>query len=741
VLGAAKNLEARRGERVETDPSSPTTKPPGRPPGSPPASSGAVLPFRALIVASLILPAVLFALSAWQNRADLEAGAAAQAQRTARLFAEHALKVFESNEQLIRRIDERLAGMGWDEIRASSDLNAYLARVVGETPHVRGLGLVAPDGRIAQVSGVFPLPEIDVSDRDYVRQAAGGGEIAAISTVVEGRISGEALFRISRRTSAGPAGGVVFVSIDPRYFLDFYRSVTGGADSVTMARRDGAVLARDPPVTTGAQTLSPDSGFMRSIAQAERGVYRTTSELDRVERIHAYGPVAPYPVFVSYGLSLTGVAENWRADLLWYGLLTALSSLALVALSVVARRRAAAERRSFLRWQDEARRRETAEAALRQAQKMEAVGQLTGGVAHDFNNLLTVIIGNLDVARRRLAGGDGRALRAVENATQGATRAAALVERLLAFSRRQPIEPQAVDVEDLIRGMADLLRRSLGENVRLDLDLPRGLWPVSTDPNQLENALVNLAVNARDAMPAGGALTISARNADRPSRHVEPGEYVVISVADTGAGMPPDVLERVFEPFFTTKEVGKGTGLGLSQVYGFAKQSDGDVGIESEVGRGTTVRLILPRAASAAAQPGAQADVSPQGGRETLLIVEDDEAVRRFAAETLAEFGYEVLEAADAEAGSALLRDEPRIALLLTDVGLPGTSGRELAVKARAARPGLPVLLITGHAKDDPSEGLDAGLLRKPFSTDDLARAVRRSLDRTAEIALDGRRA
>ncbi len=704
-----------------------------------PAGRLPAAPFYALIIASIVLPLLVFGLAAAQNRSHLEESAEVEARRVARIFAEHALKLFETDEQILRRIDTRLRGMTWDDVRASAEISAFLSRIANETAHLRGAGLVGPDGRLAQLSEA-ETPAVDLSDRDYVREAPGDVPHSYVSSPVVGRISGETLFRVSRRTDEGPEGGVIFVAMDPRYLVDFYRTSTRDGDSVTMARADGMVLVRDPPVTTGTDLLSPGSGLMRSIARGGSGVYRTVSELDRIERIHAYERVGPYAVYVSYGLSLTGVMREWRWNLAAYGLVAVLSSLGLAALSLLALRVALQERRSFQRWQDEARRREAAEAALRQAQKMEAVGQLTGGVAHDFNNLLTVIIGNLDMARRRMRVPDERVSRAVENALQGANRAAALVERLLVFSRRQPLAPRSVDLGTLIAGMEDLLHRSLGENVALSVAIPTGLWPVSTDPNQLETALVNLAVNARDAMPDGGRLAITARNAGADGvPDLEPGDYVTIEVADTGEGMAPEVVERVFEPFFTTKPVGQGTGLGLSQVYGLARQSGGTVAVDSRPGHGTRIRLYFPRAR---ADEGHEAPDAPEpapavgGGRETILVVEDQGDVRRFAVETLRDFGYEVLEAGDAAEGYALLERHRRIALLLTDIGLPGASGRALAERAARLRPDLPVILITGHAGEEPVPA-GAGLLRKPISAANLAGAIRAALDAPARAAAE----
>ena len=389
--------------------------------------------------------------------------------------------------------------------------------------------------------------------------------------------------------------------------------------------------------------------------------------------------------------------------------------------------------------------REQAEEALRQSQKMEAVGQLTGGIAHDFNNLLTVIAGNVDVARRHLGeAGEPRVLRALGNALVGAERAATLTQRLLAFSRRQPLNPRPIDVNRLVTGMSELLHRTLGETVAVETMLAAGLWRVEVDPNQLENAVLNLAVNARDAMPDGGKLTIETANiridreaAGRPGQ-VPPGQYVSLCVSDNGSGMSAETVHRAFEPFFTTKEVGKGTGLGLSMVYGFVTQSGGHVQIHSEEGQGTTVRIYLPRLAGDAAEAEPQAEQRvPEGAHdETILVCEDDDDVRAYTVEILRELGYRVLEAHDAAAALRLLgRPEAKVDLLFTDVVLPGgTTGAELAREARRLRPELGILFTTGYARDAIVHHgrLDPGveLITKPFAYAELAARIREMLDR-----------
>jgi PAS domain S-box-containing protein len=384
-----------------------------------------------------------------------------------------------------------------------------------------------------------------------------------------------------------------------------------------------------------------------------------------------------------------------------------------------------------------------AEEALRQMQKMETLGQLTGGVAHDFNNLLQIVTGNLEILQRNLPEDLVRLRRSADNAMRGAERAAVLTQRLLAFARRQPLEPKAINLNKLVAGMSELLHRTLGETYEVETVLAASLWHVDADPNQLENAIINLAVNARDAMPEGGKLTIETSNTyldhgyAAQNTGVAPGQYVVICVSDTGSGMEAATLDRVFEPFFTTKDVGRGTGLGLSMVYGFVKQSGGHVKIYSEAGQGTTVKLYLPRRSGEVAEEELKAEtLVPEGSREeTILVCEDDDDVRTYSVEVLRELGYRVLEAHDGPSALRLLeRQGGEVDLLFTDVVLPsGMMGDQLAEQARALRPGLKVLFTTGYARNAiVHQGrLDPGveLITKPFSYADLAARIRDLLD------------
>ena len=383
------------------------------------------------------------------------------------------------------------------------------------------------------------------------------------------------------------------------------------------------------------------------------------------------------------------------------------------------------------------------EEQLRQAQKMEAIGQLTGGIAHDFNNLLTGILGSLDLMQKRLRQGrTGELERYANAASTAANRAAALTQRLLAFSRRQPLDPKPVDANRLVTSMEDLLRRSIGESVALEIVTAGALWTTECDPHQLESAILNLAINARDAMPEGGRLTIETCNthldaAIAKAREVRPGQYVCIAVTDTGTGMGADVIARAFDPFFTTKPIGQGTGLGLSMIYGFARQSDGYAKIYSEVGQGTTVKLYLPRHLGEAVEEVDEAtgisDAYRSEAGEVVLVVEDEHAVRDLVVEVLNDLGYRALEAADGPAALEILNSAEKIDLLITDVGLPGLNGRQVADAARAKRPDLQVLFMTGYAENAAIGAgfLDPGMamVTKPFAMEALASRIRQMIE------------
>ncbi|MGQ9371360.1 response regulator [Azospirillum sp. ST 5-10] len=731
------------------------------------------------------LPFVPELSDAWTASSDAPAESLrlllAEALRTARRRAGSAL--------LAQRLNTMLDTGGVRTERAERDRRISLSE--------RYLGLIAAQSRTpvlaldrdgvllalneaaealfgAPAPGTVCLPDrLPPADADRLR--------AAIARVAE--VGAEAQTALSL---PGPAGGTVEldVSLAPLEIGDgAARAVSCVARDVTEQRRTQAALRRSEQafqdlaetlpgfVWTAGPDGRPDyqsrqwhdySGTPPGSTLGDRWVaHLHPDDVDAAQRawdtavatgedyraeLRLRGSDGAYRWFLARARPVHGTAETAPR---WVGTCTEIGELveARTALArtndrleeLVARRTAQLEdaNRKLLAEVEE--RRQT-EAVLHQAQKMEAIGRLTGGVAHDFNNLLQVVGGNLQLVLPGL--GDPAAQRRVQSALAAVERGGKLASQLLAFARRQPLEPTVIDVARLLRGMDDLLRRSLGEAIELETVIAGGLWTTLADPNQLENVVLNLAVNARDAMDGAGRLTFEAGNAMLDDLYaathseVTPGQYVMLAVTDTGCGIPPEMLERVFEPFFTTKPEGKGTGLGLPMVHGFVKQSGGHVKIYSEVGHGTTVKIYLPRAHQAAAEPPADVRAGAGavvGGSETVLVVEDDPQVRATAVEILADLGYRILQAPDAQSALAVVRSGAAIDLLFTDVVMPGPlRSPELARRAREVLPDLAVLFTSGYTENAIVHGgrLDPGvqLLSKPYRREDLARKIRQVL-------------
>ena len=631
-----------------------------------------------LLAAAILLPALLFAFSAWTGYRDTLRTAEARAERTARVLEEHVTKVFESHRLVIQQVRERLRFVDWTRETDRADLYKMLQDLQDDLDQVATITVTDADGRLKASGRTYPAdPNVTFSDRDWFRTLRAGARGAVISRSYIGRQSGQPVFNIAvaLHDKTGAFAGAIAVSVDRRYFEAFYKEVEPDFDhAVTLARADGEILARVP--ASNLTHLPDGSRLLAEAALHSAGHYIGASHIDGVRRVFAYRKVGGYPVYVRFGISTAAVLAPWRRSLVDYGLVSLFSALALAVASWLVVLQSHRERVARRRWQEtaaaletEVAERERVDAQVRQLQKMEAIGRLTGGIAHDFNNLLTAVLGNLELAGRRID--DPRVGRLIANAVDGAQRAATLTSRLLSFSRQQPLQRERVALDVLLAGMKDLLHITLGETIALHVATPAEVWPVAVDVSQLENAILNLAANSRDAMPSGGTLTlttqdcvVSATTDLAAAGEVEPGEYAVVSVRDTGEGMSAQVMAQVFEPFFTTKPIGKGTGLGLSQVYGFARQSGGHVVIRSVVEQGTTIRLFLPRLAPTELTEPADiaASAAPRiaaARGETILVVEDDDMVRTFAVSALREAGYRILEAEDGPSALTLLAANP----------------------------------------------------------------------------------
>jgi two-component system, NtrC family, sensor kinase len=693
---------------------------------------------RLAMAAAIVLPGILFAFGAWATYRNLHALADERLLRSLDVQQEEATKTFELVHLTMDNASQQVAGMSSESIRQNGErLYQRFKKYADAVAVVQSIWIYGADGRTLVSSSVFPPPPQSYADRDYFSAHVKEDVGVFFGQVYPSSFNGEPFFTISQRLPYdGTFLGVLEVSVLPSNFFKFYSALayTRGLQ-YALLREDGLFLARYPAVPAGSETkLGPQTGFRRMVAQSPTGgFYNSTSPVDGVDRRYAIRRLEGTPLYLTAGIENATIRHEWLATMgphLIFGVPATL--FLLLTLFAVLRRTQALY--------SEVDRRAAAEAALRQSQKLEAVGQLTGGIAHDFNNLLTIIIGNLEGLQRQLTEADSKIRRRADNAMHGAQRAATLTKRLLAFSRQQPLTPAPLDINRLLSGLADFLQRALGEEIALEVVGGGGLWLVEVDGAELESTLVNLAVNARDAMPTGGKLTVEATNSylDEAycSRHsdVKPGQYVLLSVSDNGDGMPEEVIRRAFEPFYTTKQAGQGTGLGLSQVYGFVKQSGGHVKIYSELREGTTVKVYLPRFHGEALPDNLPVDTSPRGQTgECILVAEDDADVRSYVVETLTGLGYDVLEARDGDAALRLIKNRKDIGLLLTDVVMPGMNGRQLADEAVTLLPGLKVLYMTGYSRNAiVHQGrLDPGvaLIQKPLSSEQLSAMVRKLLD------------
>jgi len=572
-------------------------------------------PLRGLLAASFAIPALLLALAAWQNFRLVQRQVEERVVMKAGELDEHDLSAFRIYPMVIGWIDDRIRGQDWGSIERNSDLHQFVSNL--ETlPQIDAIWIVDAAGHIRAGGRLFPAPANANMDGNEAFAAQQDKATVFVGRTHIDPLTHDPVFDISRRltTVDGRFGGAIILSARPHYFDDFYAKISDEKEFVAyLLRADGSILAGLPDKRVPA-TFDPSGSFMRAIAAAPDGTpFRAASTEDGTTRIYALHRLSGFPVEVAYGVAIRDVLSAWRANLVNYLLFAVPASLALFGMTWLAARQIQRERVASWRWQTTARRlrremdrRTRAEAELRQVQKLEALGQLTGGVAHDFNNLLTVLQGCLEMLSGRQS--DDRMQARVDLALETVARGESLTRQLLAFARRRPSVVGTLDLDAQLRDMTELLVRTVGSGITIETDLAADLWPIDADPTQIELIVINLAINARDAMPRGGTLRIRTSNLTLPAEDRDgaaPREFVELAISDTGTGMSAEVAERAFEPFFTTKEPGKGTGLGLSMVDGFARQSGGKATIRSEIGRGTTVTLRLRRGRSRDAATGA----------------------------------------------------------------------------------------------------------------------------------------
>jgi two-component system, NtrC family, sensor kinase len=692
------------------------------------ARESAVRLLKLMMVASLVLPAAVFAYASWVTYSDIHAAADERIERSIDVMQQQALRVFETCDRTFAEVGEVVRGMSNDDIHAAQlSLHARLDRIQGVMPQVQTIMIIGQDGHPLASSRMETVEaNADFSQRDYyIVQKDSNDAGTYVSEVRAPRIAGNGddFFVLSHRLDAadGSFKGIIAVSIRPNYFEKFYELVGQTPGSFyALVRTDGAILARVPETET--RQLSTKSMFTTAIGKGqESGLFTVKSEIDHISRRIGYRRLEGFPVYALAGIETGEIQAEWLSAIGSYLMFGLPAALLLFAVLWVALRRTE-------RLHEEAERREMAEDALRQAQRLEAIGQLTGGVAHDFNNLLMIVSGTVQRLRRYVSGEkETQLLDTIANATD---RGGSLTRQLLAFSRRQMLQPSVIDLAQHLPEIKEMLSRSLRGDIVIRVVVPRRPCYVKVDNSEFELALLNLAFNARDAMPSGGTLTLTVKPVlmrGKASEEGLSGEFVAIRIADTGVGIPAEILPRVFEPFFTTKEVGKGTGLGLSQVYGFARQAGGAASISSSARRGTAVTLFLPRTWETPAAPREQSEITrsaPATG--AVLLVEDNTEVAEVTRSYLEELGYQVRHVESAWAGLELLERENGFDVVFSDILMPGgMNGLELADAVRRKYPKLAVLLTTGYsssAQDALRRGFE--VLQKPYNIAALERAL-----------------
>ena len=713
-------------------------------------------PTRRLIVGGALLSALILAATVFvilETRAKEILDAKSMLMTLNLSLAEQTARAIQGVDLVLDSIVDQVKADGvesaadFERIETGAATYRLLKARAADVPQLDAVAMVAADGHVINFSRYYPIPDIKVADRDYFQVLRDAPTTRPyISAPVENRGNGTWTLYVARRISdpSGQFVGLVLGAINLRYFEELYRGLELGPGSgISLWRRDGTLLARYPSIE-GVGKVFQIKSFTETLLHSDVGVYETAASIDGFRRIVATRALRDYPMVVNVTRTVDEVLSDWRQTSSVIGVAGALCALA-VGLVVWALARQFGTYETLSRALGEKAEavlaRERAEGQLYQSQKLDAVGQLTTGIAHDFNNLLTAIMGNLEFLNFETK--SPRTERSLAAIRQAVDRAATLTGQLLAFSRKQHLSPEAVDLNGLIGNMTEILRSTLGGTIRIELALRPDLWCALVDPVQIELVVLNLAINARDAMPTGGILTIATDNiatgCPTPSGEPSPGDHVLITVGDTGTGMTEEVLARAFDPFFTTKPPGKGTGLGLSQVYGMVQQSGGDIRIETEVGQGTIVRIYLPRIQAATDEMPRPAVPAPStaadAGPALVLIVDDDASVRETVAEMVGSLGFSVIAAESGHQALELLAAEPRIDLVITDFAMPELNGAEVARRVRQARPGLPVIFVTGFADIESLRG-EEWVLQKPFRRDGLAAKLRLAIPGQAGTAV-----
>ena len=689
-----------------------------------------------MMVASLVLPVVLFAFASWISYRNIENVTDERIDRSLDILHEQALKVLQTLQVSFGEIGEIVRGMSDEDIRRNETaLHERLAKIVKTLPQLQGIVIIDRDGHPLVSANEAPVPkDIDLSDRDYFRAQKDHDAGTYIGSLHEPRMHGlqSYFFGVSqRRLSAdGSFNGVINIAVSPGYFENFFSRMGRVEGSYFgLARADGSFLARYPEPENRRRKLDERSEFRRGVTVGlQRSIYSVDSQIDQVDRRIGYRKLEGFPLYVLAGFERSAITAEWLSYMSGH-LIFGVPATAFLFLGLTL-----ALRRTQ-RLYDEADRREAAEVAMRKGERLTALGKLTGGVAHDFNNLLMIISGSEQRLRGELA--DKKHIRLLDMIATATQRGETLTRQLLTYSRQQKLTPEVIDLTERLPTIRELLTRSLSTDIDIKVEVPDAVCAVHVDPGEFELAILNLAVNAKDAMPNGGTLSIRAKPVTLKGEASEEGlagDFIAIRVADTGQGIPADVIARVFEPFFTTKEVGKGTGLGLSQVYGFAKQSGGTATVSSAEGRGTAVTIYLPRsnempqAASPQTQPPTRAEADG-----TVLLVEDNADVAEVGAGLLRQLGYRVRSVANAQAAMAALRLDPEVDLVFSDILMPGArNGLDLAREVAERYPEIPVLLTTGYsasAQDAIRHGVV--VLQKPYDLESLRRHIHEAAERT----------